>query len=252
MATGRLAQLSLTGLKHAQALEQPSVAASAARLYAWNRMPSSAWRKAAAEPALLAARATRAAGTKWIQVLPGPPVAPWCIWRPHSDRIEPAGRRWKVYVSPHPLQLAEAVAAAMAACAELPVISLKYGADAQGMLRPDKLVVHLATPEAVHLLADRLLSALDGCPVHGVPYTAELGGDGLISWGCDPPPGSSAAEIGPSWRAWVTRLLAEGLAGERRPGAESWERSLNDIERAGVDPSTWAPKPWLWANAEAA
>jgi len=252
MATGRLAQLSLTGLKHAQALESPSVAATAARLYAWNRMPASAWRRVAAEPALLAARATGAAGTTWIQVLPGPPVAPWCIWRPSRDPIEPAGRHWKVYVSPHPLQLAEAVAAAMAACAGLPVISLKYGADAQGMLRPDKLVVHLATPEAVHLLADRLLAALDGCPVHGVPYTAELGGDGLISWGCDPPAGSSAAEIGPSWRTWVTRLLAEGLTGERRPGAESWERSLNDIECAGVDPSTWAPKPWLWANADAA
>ena len=30
----------------------------------------------------------------------------------------------------------------MAACEGLPVISLKYGADAHGMLRPDKLVVH--------------------------------------------------------------------------------------------------------------
>ncbi|MGB7974517.1 MAG: hypothetical protein WCF81_09245 [Roseiarcus sp.] len=248
----RLAQLSLTGLQHAQALESPSVAATAARLYAWNRMPASVWRKVEAEPALLAARAIGAAGTKWIQILSGPPVAPWCIWRPRSDPIEPARLHWKVYVSPHPLQLAEAVAATMAACDGLPAISLKYGADAQGMLRPDKLVVHLTAPEAVHLLADRVLNALDGCPVHGVPYTAELGGDGLISWGCDPPAGSSAAEIGPSWRTWVTRLLAEGLAAKGRPGTEPWERSLNDIERAGVDPRTWAPKPWLWANADAA
>ena len=130
------------------------------------------------DQALLDAAARGQDAAVWVQVLPAPPVAPWCIWRSRSDRIEPARRHWKVYVSPHPLQLAEAVAAAMAACAGLPVISLKYGADAQGMLRPDKLVVHLATPEAVHLLADRLLSALDGCPVHGVPYTAELGGDG--------------------------------------------------------------------------
>jgi hypothetical protein len=50
----------------------------------------------------------------------------------------------------------------------------------------------------------------------------------------------------------VTRLLAEALAAERRPGAEPWERSLCEIERAGVEPSTWAPKPWLWANADAA
>jgi hypothetical protein len=252
MAIGRLAQLSLAGLQHAQALELPSVVAIAARLYAWNRMPVSAWRRLASEPALLAARATGAAGTTWRQILPGPPTGPWCVWRPRADRIETAGRHWKVYVSPRPLQLAETVAAAMAACEGLPVISLKYGADAQGMLRPDKLVVHLTAPEAVHLLADRLLSALDGCPAHGVPYTADLGGDGLISWGCDPPAGSPAAEFGLSWRAWVTRLLAEGLASKRRPEAEPWETSLQDIERAGVDPATWAPRPWLWANADAA
>jgi hypothetical protein len=252
MAIGRLAELSLTGLKHAQALDSPSVEATAARLYEWNRIPASAWRRVAAEPALLAARATGAAGSAWVLTLPGPPVSPWCVWRSRVNPIEPGGRHWKVYVSPQPLQLAEGVVAVMAACEGLPVISLKYGADAQGMLRPDKLVVHLTAPEAVHVLADRVLRALDGCPVHGVPYTAELGGDGLISWGCDPPAGSLAAELGPSWRAWVTRLLAQGLAAERRPGAEPWERSLCEIERAGVEPSTWAPKPWLWANADAA
>ena len=193
-----------------------------------------------------------ARGGRGSRTLPGPPVSPWCVWRSRVNPIEPGTRHWKVYVSPHPLQLAEAVVAVMAACQGLPVISLKYGADAHGMLRPDKLVVHLTAPEAVQVLADRALRALDGCPVQGVPYTAELGGDGLISWGCDPPAGSPAAKLGPSWRTWVTHLLAEGLAAERRPGAEPWERSLYEIERAGVEPSTWAPKPWLWANADAA
>jgi hypothetical protein len=252
MATGRLAELSLTGLKHVQALQSPSVDVAAGRLYAWNRMPASAWRRLEAEPALLAARATGAAGRTWVQTLPGPPVSHWCVWRSRVNPIEPGSRHWKVYVSPHPLQLADAVVAVMAACEGLPVISFKYGADALGMLRPDKLVVHMTAPEAIHVLADRVLRALGGCPAHGVPYTAELGGDGLISWGCDPPAGSPAAELGSSWRTWVTRLLAEGLAAERRPGVEPWERSLCEIKRAGVEPSTWAPKPWLWANADAA
>lgn len=250
MVPGRLAQLSLRGLQHAQALVSQSVDVTTARLYAWNRLPSSAWRQLAAEPALLATRAASAAGQNWIQVVPGPPAAPWCIWRPRSDPVEPAGRCWKVYVSPHPFHLAEAVAASMTASVGLPVVSLKYGADAHGMLRPDKLVVHLATLEAVYLLASRLLRSLDGCPVHGVPYTAELGGDGLISWGCDPPASSSAARIGPSWRAWVTRMLAEGLAGESCRRAEPWERSLHEIARAGVDTVTWAPTPELWANSD--
>jgi hypothetical protein len=127
---------------------------------------------------------------------------------------------------------------------------LKYGADADGMLRPDKLVVHLSTLEAVHLLASRILSRLEGCRIHGAPYTAEFGGDGLISWGCDPPVGSVAARIAPSWRTWVTRQLAEGLAQRTLSDIEPSEVTLNFIERAGVDPKTWAPAPDLWKPAD--
>jgi hypothetical protein len=250
MAHGRLAKLSLEGLRYTQEICPQSIAVAAARLYAWNRLPSSAWRRLAAEPTLLASRASSVAGQTWTQVAAGPPMAPWCVWRPRVDPVEPAGRRWKVYVSPHPLHLAEAVSASMTACAGLPVVSLKYGADAPGMLRPDKLVVHLATFEAVHLLASRIVRSLNGCPVQGVPFTAELGGDGLVSWGCDPPAGSSAARVAPSWRTWVTRKLAEGLAGEGGDGAQPWERALQKIERAGVDPLTWAPRCELWANTD--
>jgi len=249
---GRLARLSVQGLQHAQALGADPVAVTAARLYAWNRLPASAWRRSAAEPALVARTSASAAGTTWVQVSAGPPTSPWCVWRPRADPLEQTGPGWKLYVSPQPLQLAEAVAAALTAAASLPVVSLKYGGDAYGILRPDKLIIHLATVDAVHQLASRLLRLLDGCPVHGVPYSAELGGDGLVSWGCDPPAGSADARIGPSWRAWVTHNLAEGLAGRRDGGIEPWQAALDRIARAGVDPLTWAPMPDLWAAAEAA
>jgi hypothetical protein len=247
---GRLAHLSVQGLQHAQALGAESVAITAARLYAWNRLPSSAWRRLAAEPALLSAKSVRAAGNTWMQVTPGPPVSPWCIWRPRGDPVEHTGPIWKLYVSPSPMHLAEAVAASLAAAAGLPVVSLKYGGDAQGILRPDKLVVHLASVDAVRGLANRLLHSLDGCPAHGVPYTAELGGNGLISWGCDPPAGSADASIGPSWRSWVTHLLAEGLASQCPSGIEPWQVALDRVAQAGVDPGTWAPAPDLWARID--
>src|SRR5271157_3352605 len=65
---GRLAQLSLQGLQHAQALGAESVEVTAARLYAWNRLPLSAWRRLAAEPALVSMKSVIAAGSAWTQV----------------------------------------------------------------------------------------------------------------------------------------------------------------------------------------
>ena len=250
VVAGRLTQLSRRGLQHVQALALNSTEEVAGRLYAWNRLPASAWRRIDAEPALIAAKAASVAGKNWIQIAAGPPLTHWCVWRPAGGQAAPSGRIWKVYVSPHPGDLAEAICTALSACEGLPVVSLKYGADADGMLRPDKLVVHLSTLEAVQLVASRTLSRLEGCRVHGAPYTAELGGDGLISWGCDPPVGSVAARIAPSWRTWVTRQLAEGLAQRTLSDIEPSEFALNFIERAGVDPKTWAPAPDLWKPAD--
>ena len=243
---GRLAELSLRGLQHAQALRLASIEETAARLYAWNRLPSSAWRGLAAEPGRIAAKAARMAGKTWIQIETGPPATRWCRWRPIFAPPTPRAQLWKVYVSPRPHDLAEAVCAVLSACDSLPVLSLKYGMDEDGMLRPDKLVVHLATRDSVDALGDRLSPLLAGCPAHGVPYAAELGGDGLISWGCDPPIGSAAARIRPSWRSWVTLRLAQELACDSIAGIEPWQHALCAIARDGVDPVTWAPAPNMW------
>jgi hypothetical protein len=247
---GRLAELSLQGLRQAQQLRGRSIDEIAARLYRWNRLPTSALRRIESEPLRLRTLAARAATENWINVQPGQALSPWCVWRPRGEPIKAAGRCWKVYVSPLPARLGEAVSAALAAATGLPVVSLKYGFDATSMLRPDKLVVHVATFEAAQVLGDRLLRLLDGCPVQGVPFTADFGANGLISYGCDPPAGSDAARIGPSWRAWVTRLLAVALASQSDPGEEPCQCALREISRAGVNPVNWAPKPELWAMAE--
>jgi hypothetical protein len=247
IGSGRLAQLSLDGLMHVQTLGRQSVADIAARLYAWNRLPSSAWRRLGTEPVLVATRAASAAGQSWEMIASGPPATPWCMWRLRGRAADAVSGCWKVYISPHPRYLADVVPAAMCACVDLPVVGLKYGTDVHGMLRPDKLVVHLAAEEAVHLLTDRLLRLLDGCPAQGVPYSAELGGDGLISWGRDPPSASQAIRAGGSWRAWVTKTLAEGFVDKDAKEPEPWKRALDRIVRAGVDPLTWAPPPALWA-----
>ena len=247
---GRLAELSLRGLQHAQALQLPSLGERAERLYAWNRLPSSAWRRVAAEADRITAKVTLAAGTTWIQTDAGPPTSHWCRWRPIAAPTMRRDRVWKVYISPHPQDLADNICIALSACEGLPILSLKYGADEYGMLRPDKLVVHLATRDSVDVLGGRLLLMLGGCPVHGVPFTAELGGDGLVSWGCDPPAGSAVARVTPSWRSWVTQELARGLACGSAFGIEPWQHALQAIALAGVDPVTWAPSPDLWATSD--
>jgi hypothetical protein len=140
------------------------------------------------------------------------------------------------------------VSACLIVGAELPVVSIKYGLDAAGTLRPDKLVLYLASREAVRLLGARLLTTLRGARPHGVPFTAELGGNGLVSWGVDPPRDSQAAKIGASWRLWVTKALAQGLTAARSSQTQPWESALQQIESAGVDPITWEPRNDLWAR----
>jgi hypothetical protein len=80
--------------------------------------------------------------------------------------------------------------------------------------------------------------SLRGCPAQGVPTTAETGGDGLLSWGVDPPAGDAAA----SWRSWVTKRLADSLIARRAtPCVDRVGAALADLRLAGVDPDRWLP-----------
>ncbi len=246
--SGRLARLSVGALRHGQELRELPVAALAARLYASNRLPAAAGAGAGVRLDLAERHARAAAGPDWTEA-PAEPAGPWRYWRARSTQSASTDGMWKLYVSPHPSMLAEAVRAAFAALDGLDVLSLKYSADAPGLLRPDKLVVHFATADTVQAAAARIARNLAGCPVHGVPFTAELGGDGLLSCGFDPPAGSVAASLGPSWRAWVTRLLAEALRGADDGDLQPWQRALQAAAAAGVDPVTWAPAPDIWARS---
>ena len=87
-------------------------------------------------------------------------------------------------------------------------------------------------------VARSLDRSLLGCPVQGVPFTSEIGGNGLLSSGVDPPPGNVAT----SWRAWVTRRLAASLT--TQPVSTREDRvavALANIRSAGVDPERWLP-----------
>jgi hypothetical protein len=117
-------------------------------------------------------------------------------------------------------------------------LHFKLGADAAGLLRPDKLVVYLRDADELAAVADRLAGALAGARPHGVPFSAEVAGDGLLSWGGDPAPDAGPVGARPeSWRLSVCRRLAEHLVAARTapsPGTDPVRYALARLAADGV------------------
>jgi hypothetical protein len=122
----------------------------------------------------------------------------------------------------------------------------KVGCDAPGLLRPDKMVAYFSSFESLQDAARRIGAALAGCETQGVPFTAALQADGLLSWGIDPAPDKVTLswQEHPSWRLWVTNRLAVALVaarGARNSGLEPWRFALERLRLENVDTDTWTP-----------
>ena len=181
----------------------------------------------------------------------------WLTWR-----VRPRGREsgngpdtgYKLYVSPALDALETAVATVAGSLASSRGVSaFKVGADLRGICRPDKLVVYFDRLDDLYHGAACLRKELAGCPAHGVPFTAAVTHDGLLSWGADPPAASAAngAAAG-SWRTWVTERLAEYLVVARDAGPselEPWQFALERLRMGGIDTDTWVPASGMWPQA---
>jgi hypothetical protein len=91
-----------------------------------------------------------------------------------------------------------------------------------------------------------LRQKLAGMPAHGVPFSAEIAGDGLLSWGIDPPIEEQSFDVqgGESWRLWVANRLAMALLNAksgRSVKVEPWQFALERLRLDGVDTETWIP-----------
>jgi hypothetical protein len=134
---------------------------------------------------------------------------------------------------------------------------LKVGKNVGGLLRPDKLLLYFCSFNALVEAADYLAPKLAGVSAHGVPFTAEIAGNGLLSWGVDPPvEQETSGWHGPeSWRLWVTNHLARAiLAAKMAPACkiEPWRFALERLRLEGVDIETWTPVYTTWyTKAEA-
>ncbi|MGW6200779.1 hypothetical protein ACWF0M_31855 [Kribbella sp. NPDC055110] len=158
-----------------------------------------------------------------------PDTPHWRRWAAAGTSGRIAG---KLYVSVVPEALPEAVAVVAGLARVSNIAAFKVGAD---ICRPDRLVVYVSAYEDLLPLGTLLRGRLAGCPADGVPFTAAVTPDGLLSWAIDRPSGES-------WRQWLTARLARHLyaavhAGAPAPGSFALDRLGLD----GVDTVHWMP-----------
>lgn len=250
---GRLADLSLAALRYAQDLAEDDPLTLSYRLYGYNRRPlTPAWKrllpKGANVLAWLGIASRGPAG--WERT--GASNEAWLSWHSRQDAdLSGGGATWKLYVSPVPEALPESFGAIVEALSAGRAAQFKVGSDAYGILRADKIVAYFPSFERLAAAAEALASRLSGIPAQGVPFTSEIGGDGLLSWGVDPPREESAFGTGESWRLWLTHRLSRALISARvsAPEAEPWRFALERVRLEGVDTDTWTPGAALWKRS---
>jgi hypothetical protein len=247
---GRLAELSVAALRYGQALAVDDPFTLSFRLYGYNHRPlTPGWKRLLASAEAVQAHLGIAFGGAHRRLLDRvwasqEPSEAWLSWRLRSGEpsSRPDGATFKLYVSPAPEALREGFGAILDAFAAARAPHFKIGAGAAGLLRADKIVAYFPDFERLAGAADAIASRLGGVPVQGVPFTSEIAGDGLLSWGADPPAGSGIRGRSESWRLWLTHRLARALLDARTAGvAEPWRFAVERVRLEGVDPETWTP-----------
>ena len=246
------ARLSRDALLHAQDLESSDAQELTLALYLYNRIPLTPFWKSRFpnRDAILAhLGATHLAG-HWT----ASKHDHWLSWSSRMTSRDDSAVTYKLYVSPRPERIRDAFDAVLRVLSEVPETAFKIGDSAAGLLRPDKLVLYFTTREQLDEVADALRRELSGCDAHGVPFTAGIDDDGLLSWGIDPPESDRPLRWldSESWRFWIAQRLGAALSVAmlaRNATIEPWRFAIERVRRAGVDVDTWTPSPQLWSRA---
>lgn len=257
-----VARLSREALRYAQDIESVDPQTLTSAIYFYNRIPLSRfWTERFPDRAGVAAYlgidrgSLRALLEQHWAFAPPEHSNGWLSWSPLAPRRRSAdGVTHKLYVSPRAEHVRDAFASLVRVLATFPGSQMKIGQDAFGLLRPDKMVAYFHSREELDQAAAATQRELAGCPAHGVPFTAGIDADGLLSWGLDPPDTSRALSwLGrESWRLWLAQKMgsAFAVAKEARGSAiEPWRFVVERVRRLGVDVDTWTPEASLWRNS---
>ena len=258
-ATGVLPLLSIAAIRYGQTLRDLDASALAARLYMYNRQPlSPSWSHRYSSAASLAEYLdSYGAGLvrRWLHSAWTSPsaVSSDVSWRHFRSRyLDERDIRlgFKLYVSPRTQELGECFSAFVVVLSEQRAPWFKVGRRLQDVLRPDKMIAYFESFDALRVAADELKHRLEGVSVHGVPFTADLGGDGLLSWGMDPPEVEQVLtwQRRTSWRLRICQRLAIALVAARDETgtSEPWQFALHRLQLDGVDVPTFAPTTLIW------
>jgi hypothetical protein len=272
-ANGAVQQLSIRALQYGAALNVVDPFELSLRLYNYHRLPiTSRWRQAYPDRRAVAERLGVSTGGRYAAFVSShwheaedadndgqnndSEHAGWLSWA-NRHRQRSAGATpttHKLYVSPMPQFVENVFAVALRALADSKALQLKVGADAEGLLRPDKIVAYFETLDDLRSAADILAPRLQGVPAQGVPFTASLDEDGLLSWGMDPPASQQLLNWQPreSWRLWLTNRLANALLTAKRTSSSAthrrpaWQYAMERLQLEGVDTEMWTPNAKLW------
>jgi hypothetical protein len=226
-----------------------------AQLYFFNRMPvTPRWQRCFSDEAALGqflgtdsgslADAMRA---QWNELDQPRATRSWRRWSLRDARDE--GSRnvddYKIYVSPTLESIPDVLPTIVDVFADKRVRLFRMGADLANLCRADKIVADLDSFEQVEEVGRALDERLGDVSAQGVPFTADLCRDGLVSWGMDPhqPPVLAGHEYF-SWRRWITNRLASALLDARdmpHAGVEPWRFALQRVRQEGIDTGTWTP-----------
>lgn len=260
---GRTAALSEEAIRYGQALialASVPVELVATRLYMFGRRPVTPTLRRQASSEWLLAGAANTLRQAWTETPPTSADSPWRSWQPRRlGRSARPSVSFKLYVSPTIETLPAAVLAVATALVDAPgVTGFKVGQTVDGVARPDKMVAYFSSLEELYQGAQQVRDQAGACRPHGVPFTAGITDDGLLSWAIDPPHGSTGRAARSSWRTWVTLRLAEylldaraGAASGDTSGGEAWQVALARLSFDGVDIASWVPDPRLFDYAAA-
>jgi len=259
---GTVARLSIEALQYAQALQINDIPKLSARMYFYNRLPASpAWRRRLPTPEAVARHLGIQEGGQnwhmlhrhWASVPLSPSLDGWHMWRlrQRERRSAQPGTTYKLYVSPTCEVLGEVFGAILDLFTSVQATRFKVGRDVYGLLRPDKLIAYFESFEHVQEAASGLQRRLAGCPPQGVPFTAEIAGDGLLSWGMDPPRDQQVLswQERESWRLWLTNRLAVALVAAKAAQSATiapWQFAMQRLELEGVNTTSWTPAQAIW------
>lgn len=258
---GRAAELSIEAVRYGQALltlGATSPESIATRLYMYGRRPLTPALARQVDRHGTIGDARTALGRSWVETRRPSPDSPWRSWQPRRLRRRPGFRpsSFKLYISPTVETLPEAFGAVADGLADAAgVLGFKVGRTADGIARPDKLVAYFEDLDQLRDCAWRIRDRATACRPHGVPFTAAVTDDGLLSWAIDPPHAIGDTDRRASWRTWVTLRLADYLvdavASQAGPatGDEPWQIALGRLRLDGVDTTSWVPDQAIFDDA---